>query len=156
MAARKPQRGAVRAKGESLTVRIHPKLKYGLELLARKQHRTLTTVVEWALTRALEDEKEGLTKYVNVGDAEFNHYINILQEVWDPWEADRFVNLAMCCPELLSYEEELVWKVIKETKVFWPSSDNKPYFELIRANWDAIQKRAGGENEATFEDDILF
>jgi hypothetical protein len=152
---KKKVRGASRAKGESLTVRLHPRLKYGLELLARKQHRTLTTVVEWALTKALEDEREGLIKHTQGGED-----INILHQVWDPEESDRFVNLAMCCPELLSYEEELVWKVITShivdvgefgceegVKYFFEYEGyNVPRYSVIRENWEKIHQAAAGES----------
>ena len=41
-----------------LTIRMSPKTKFSLELLARKQKRTLTDVVEWALVQQFL--KEGI------------------------------------------------------------------------------------------------
>ncbi|MBY0404184.1 MAG: hypothetical protein K2X66_09815, partial [Cyanobacteria bacterium] len=57
--AKKASKGS-QTKAEALTLRVNPKIKYGLELLARKQHRTLSSVMEWAIDKALKDKKDGL------------------------------------------------------------------------------------------------
>ncbi|MSP44079.1 MAG: hypothetical protein EXR08_12105 [Alphaproteobacteria bacterium] len=91
-------------KTEVVTLRLDPKTKFGLELLARKQYRTLSSVVEWAINNALQHEYEGFPE---------------LDDLWDVKEADRLVKLAVTRPNLLNYEEQLIWKVISEHGYFW-------------------------------------
>ena len=62
-------------------------------------------------------------------------------EVWDPYEPDRLVKLAMACRALLTYEEELLWKVIEDDPRFW-EPDRAPNFKRIRESWEEISKLA--------------
>jgi len=39
------------ANAEVLTVRLSPKMKFGLELLSRKQHRSLSAIVQHLLEK---------------------------------------------------------------------------------------------------------
>lgn len=83
-------------KTEIVTVRLNPELRFGLELLSRQQHRTLSGVVEWALDQILS-RREG-----------FN-----LDKVWDVDEADRLKKLAEYYPHLLNFDEQ---KKVKENE----------------------------------------
>ena len=113
-------------KVETLTIRVSPKMKFGLELLARKQHRNLTSVADWALYKALKDPVEGLSE-------------GLLEEVWDPYEPDRLVKLALKCPELLTYEEELIWRIIQNDSFYWNDErDAIVTIEVIRDEWETI------------------
>lgn len=78
-------------KSETFTIRLTPKLMYGLELLARKQHRTLNGVVQWAIERVLQYKKEGID----------------YQNLWSADQAERIKILQKHAPHLLTYEEEL-------------------------------------------------
>ncbi|MDA0781240.1 MAG: hypothetical protein PQ612_00060 [Rickettsiales bacterium] len=98
-------------KAESITVRLDPKIRYGLELLARKQRRNLSSVVEWALQKAIHDPVDGL--YDEKSDK-----LNFLNFLWDVEESDRLYQLATCRPELLTFEEEKLVKVITESDYF--------------------------------------
>jgi hypothetical protein len=143
----------IQTKAESITVRVSPKLKFGLELLSRKQHRTLSSVVEWALEKAMQDKIEGL--WANKKYSEEKVYI--LDEVWDIDEPDRLVNLAFEFPNLLTYEEEVLWKLIRENGFVWMghyvasqwtwSTDSKSYLLMpeLRENWEKFKKVAAGE-----------
>lgn len=98
-------------KTESLTVRLDPKIRYGLELLARKQRRTLSSVVEWALHKAIYDKTEGLYDEQG-GDA------NLLDFLWDVEEADRHYHMAIIRPALQNFEEERLVKLIAESDFY--------------------------------------
>lgn len=138
-------------KAESITVRINPKLKYGLELLSRKQHRTISSVVEWAIERAIQDSQEGLWSR-NVEE-------NILDHVWDIDESDRLANLAISSPTLLSYEEEVLWKLIKENGAVWKGHFNADgeytwsvsrealNREILRKHWETFKEVAEGTKQ---------
>jgi hypothetical protein len=94
------------AKTESITIRIAPKTKYGLDLLARRQHRTLTSVIEWIVNRSFE---HGALADVAA----------VLEQTWSPYESDRVMRLAKRFPQYLSYEEELLFKFIESRPEFW-------------------------------------
>ncbi len=112
------------AKAEVLTVRLSPKMKFGLELLSRKQHRSLSAIVQHLLDRELREN------------------LRLLDQVWDVDERDRVVKLAMHSPDLLDVDEELKWKVIQDDyKRYW-RGPKKPNYKAIRADWSAILKKA--------------
>jgi hypothetical protein len=102
--ARKSPSGK-QAKTESITLRIVPKTKYGLDLLARRQHRTLTSVIEWIVSRSFE--------HGDLADV-----AAVLEQTWSPHESDRVMYLAKWWPQYLSYEEELLFDFIVSTPDF--------------------------------------
>jgi hypothetical protein len=103
-------------RSEVVTVRLDPKLKYLAELAARKQRRPLSSYVEWAIEQSLSQvhlEEDFNNNTVSVADAERMHHL------WDLDEADRIVRLAVTYPELLTHEEQMVWKLIRENGLLW-------------------------------------
>ena len=136
-------------KAESLTVRLHPQVRYGLELLARYQRRTLSSVVDWGLTETLRREM--------MPAPQGEHPVHeVIKQLWSPYESDRLVRLAIWDSFLLTYEEQLMWKVITEESSFWtmkkpPTATRglegkKPYPDLyrIRQCWAEIRLTARG------------
>lgn len=128
------------SKGEAVNIRVNPKTRFGLELLSRKQHRTLTSVIEWAVELALTDPNNGLwhnkSRGTFVVEPDF-----ILEKVWDPSESDRFIKLAVHYPYLLSYEEEVLWKNIKEESLLWKSNWSAFVIEdrIAEQGWEFAQ-----------------
>jgi hypothetical protein len=118
---RKSKKG-LQLKTETLAVRLSPQTKFALELMARKQHRTLTLVVEWALQEVILNPNQGLGE--------------LYHKVWDPLEPDRFIKMALHCPELLTYEEQLLWKLICEEKYFCNGNDCENLYKYVRKQWD--------------------
>ena len=116
------------AKSDVITVRLSPKLKYGLELLSRKQHRPLSSVVTWAVEQLLNDSDVGLC-HPRHGET--------LEGLWHVHPADRLVKLAIRWPELMTYEEELLVEQIKDEKWGWPAGGDKATQEL-RDKWARI------------------
>jgi len=107
--ARKKRGGGKLSRTETVTVRLDPKLRYLAGLAARRQRRTLSSFIEWAIEDSLEkvnifDDRRGTRK--SVADEAFT--------LWNIEEADRFVKLAFEYPDLLTYEEQFLWKLIKE------------------------------------------
>ncbi len=98
---------------ETVTVRLDPKLRYLAELGARKQRRTLSSYIEWAIEGSLEAVmiKSMLDREYSIADESGN--------LWDVGEADRFVKLALKYPDLLTHEEQIMWKEIRENGFFW-------------------------------------
>ena len=120
---RKPK--ATGSRTEVFAMRLDPKLKYLAEVAARKQRRSLANFVEWSLEQAL-----GTVNLVENDDYNGQHNRSVLNEaskLWDLEPSDRFIKLAENYPELLSYEEQLIWKAIFEVTAldFYKDADGK-------------------------------
>src|SRR5438309_11403225 len=98
------RRGSKRS--ETVTVRLDPKLRYLTELAARKQRRTASSFIEWAIEQALSQ--------VELDDKTHDTVTSEAGLLWDTDEAERLVKLGLCYPALLTYDEQLLWKLIRE------------------------------------------
>lgn len=97
---------------EVFAMRLDPKLKYLAEIAARKQRRSLANFIEWAVEQAL-----GKVMLVETGELNGQYDRSVLAEagkLWDLEPSDRFIKLAESYPDLLTYEEQLIWKAIHE------------------------------------------
>lgn len=107
---RKPK--ATGPRTEVFAMRLDPKLKYLAEIGARKQRRSLANFIEWALDEALKN-----VKLVETGEFNGQYDVTVHAEankLWDLEPSDRLIKLAESYPDLLTYEEQLVWKAIFE------------------------------------------
>jgi hypothetical protein len=93
---------------EQLTIRLAPKLKLGLELLARAQGRSLSQAVEWAL-------QVGLNTYrVN---SEGLSVAELLETAWEkPAVFDRMEITYLAAPSLLSFEDRATCELLIESR----------------------------------------
>src|SRR5215467_4773736 len=94
---------------ETVTIRLDPKLRYLTELAARKQRRTVSSFIEWAIEQALS--------HVELDDEK-----TVAQEagiLWDTDEAYRVSKLGLRYPALLTYDEQVLWKLIREYLGGW-------------------------------------
>ena len=89
MAKRAPR--GEQTKSESVTARLNPKIKFGLEMLARQQRRSVSAVLETLLEKALTDAKPDLD----------------VDQLWHPSEGIRVLKLYRSPGGrgLLTYEE---------------------------------------------------
>jgi hypothetical protein len=151
MIKKKP--GPSLSRSEIVTVRLDPKLRYLADLAARKQRRTVSSFIEWAIERGLDSVRlsssgEGPTMW-DEADA-----------LWDVDEADRFVKLALLHPELLTHDEQVLWKLVRENGYCWrgrynhqnewswvPSLD-AALIDRIRDHWETFNQAAAGNPEA--------
>src|SRR5262245_41499414 len=147
----KEARGGKLGRSEVITVRLDPKLRYFVELAARKQRRTVSSFVEWAL-----DKQTGQVKLDDL--LTINEEVNHL---WDVDEADRFAKLAFNYPHLLTHDEQRLWKLIQSTIPLWlpavTTNDDgvkiylavKDFYHLhlgrLREYWTELQGVASGE-----------
>ena len=154
MASAKPRvpSGNKLARSEITTIRLDPKLRYLAELAARKQRRSLSSFIEWAVedTLARVPVREGPDWMTSVM-AEAEH-------LWDVDAADRFAKLALRFPELMTHEEQILWKLVRENGYLWRGKysstthewtwtvqEGSLIFQRLRENWDAFQRVAAGE-----------
>jgi hypothetical protein len=135
---------------ELVSVRIDPKLRFAVELAARKQRRTSSSFVEWAIEEAVKrlplrisaikrkvgvPEEASIPEELPIGvcleylqqlslgkwDIKKKTVHAIVGEVWHPEESRRFAQLATRYPELLTHDEEVLWDLISETPELWRS-----------------------------------
>lgn len=130
-------------KGETTTtvsvgIRIDPKIKFALDLMGRLQKRSLTAVIEWAISNAIAQQIAG----------PFDRPMSeIVDDIWSTDEAARFVNLCYNLPEALTYDELRVWETIKASALLWKSKGSgnwgttKDNIDLwmVQMNWESIQ-----------------
>jgi hypothetical protein len=105
--------GGKLSRSETVTIRLDPQLRYLAELAARLHRRTLSSYIEWTIKGALDSEVLRRTE-----DGE-EHMGDQAESLWDVDEADRFAKLALRYPFLLTHEEQVRWKLIRETGLLW-------------------------------------
>ncbi|MDO9011635.1 MAG: hypothetical protein Q7U78_07475 [Gallionella sp.] len=149
--------GGKLTRSETVTVRLDPKLRYLAELAARKQRRTLSSFIEWAIQDSLERVKiyEG-----NGYNGDIDVYVGAEAAIlWDVDDSDRFAKLAVRYPDLLTHEEQILWKLIKENGLLWRGNwrgsngefqwkveESSLIFERLRDHWEIFNKVASGES----------
>jgi predicted transcriptional regulator len=142
-------------RSEVVTVRLDPRLKYLAEIAARKQRRTLSGYIEWAVEQSLDrvQLREGADSGygVTVADAQ-NMY-----DLWDVDEAVRVLRLALHFPELLTYDEQLVWRLIRDNGYVWKGRYSKSgewewstdsdslIWDRARSHWDIFKQVAADQ-----------
>jgi hypothetical protein len=150
IAKKKP--GPALSRSEVVTVRLDPKLRYLADLAARKQRRTVSSFIEWAIERGLDSVH---LSSVNNAETVWGES----DSLWDVDEVDRFVNLALRYPELLNHDEQVLWKLIKENSWFWRGNDvngewrynisaQSIIFARVRDYWDVFKSAAAGDADA--------
>lgn len=126
--------GAKLNRTETVTVRLDPKLNYLCELASRAQRRTKSSFVEWAVAEALKSVPlPEVTEYdAEIGDSRSVTVQEKSSELWEVDEADRLVALALTSPGLLTHDEQVLWKLIKENGFLWRGR----YDRLGEWTWD--------------------
>ncbi|PZS68254.1 hypothetical protein A7X76_13870 [Stenotrophomonas maltophilia] len=148
-------RKAPEDKLEQFSVRLPPKLKFGLELLARAQHRSLSQAVEWAV-------QVGLNSF-DV-DNEKTPLGTLLSEVWgEDSPEQRLLAIYQRAPTLLTFEERSVCELLcnsndlqelhREANSKYQASDRSGpgafeeqaeewYWRVVMPHWARIQEVA--------------
>jgi hypothetical protein len=93
-------------------MRLDPKLKYLAEIASRKQRRSLANFIEWAIDEALANVK--LVEGLDVNGPFQVSLREVGNKLWDLEPSDRLIKLAESYPDLLTYEEQIIWKAIFE------------------------------------------
>jgi hypothetical protein len=162
MAGRKRQKGGARLqRSETVTVRLDPKLRYLAELGARKQRRTLSSFIEWAIEQSLQQVvvEEGWDQHTKkTYQLSLAHSAS---DLWDVGEEERFVKLATRYPDLLTHEEQVLWKLIRENGYLWrgdynfqgqwtwPLTMSALHIPHLREYWEVLRQVAAGDADAS-------
>jgi len=115
---RQEKSGKATSKGQNLTIRVSPRMKFELDLLSRSQHRSITAILEWLVAQAavaeISWEKLGLKPQSDAVAGQ-----RLLDCLWDPDETKRLAKLAKHAPGLMSFEQELAWRLICNEPNYW-------------------------------------
>lgn len=131
--AKNKKGGGKLARSETVSVRLDPKLRYFAELASRRHRRTLSSFIEWAV-------EETLKKEIINNDA-YGNSVSLYDEMkplWDLDEVERFLKLAQRYPDLLTHDEQWLWKLIQDTSVYSESSKTIISFKLSKGTLDML------------------
>jgi hypothetical protein len=156
---REPKGGSKLNRSETVTVRLDPKLNYLSELAARAQRRTKSSFIEWAIQNSLEDVPlPELTGYQGVPVS----LQEKVPELWHVDEPDRVAALGIVAPALLTHDEQLIWRLVRECGLIWLGSYSGPNkcwawsldfaslrLDLLREHWDTFKAVAAGDLPAS-------
>lgn len=137
----------------TVSVRLDPKLKYLADLAAREQRRALSSYIEWAVDQSLDKCQLGY-----FSDGTQKTLADEASYLWDVDEADRLVKLALRYPHLLTHEEQILWKLIKEcgllwrgsykpTEWKWTVSEDSIVWSNLREHWQTFVDVASGKQD---------
>jgi hypothetical protein len=157
MDSRKGESGNARARGgknktEILSIRLDPRLRFLAELASRRQRRSISSFVEASIQDSLL--RVFITQEV---DSRGNYKGKTISEVaatlWDVNEADRFARLAFRYPDLLTYNEQMCWKLICENEYLWKGRPDEAgdrieanlIWPRLRETWDLFNAVVRGE-----------
>ena len=157
MIAKKKGAGGNLTRTQVVTVRLDPKLRYLAELAALKQRRTLSSYIEWAV-------QDSLSRVPLIEGTGFNDQSVTVQDeadkLWDVDEPDRFVKLAFNYPELLTHDEQIKWKLIRENGYLWRGrmvrdiwewrvEEDTLILERLRENWGKFCAVVDGDGDSS-------
>ncbi len=158
MVAKKKGAGGNLNRSEVITVRLDPKLRYLAELAALKQRRTLSSYIEWAIQDSLN--RVYLREGTGYNGDEGTTFFDETDRLWDVDAPDRFAKLALHYPELLNYDEQKKWKLIRENgnlwkgrmifgKWTWVVEEGDLIIERLRKYWDEFCAVAEGTMDSS-------
>jgi hypothetical protein len=143
-------------RSETVTVRLDPKLNYLCELAARAQRRTKSSFVEWAIEKALDQVLIlGSAPSFDGQDISISEQASSL---WDVDEPDRIAALAFHAPSLMTHDEQLIWKLVRDCGLIWKgyysksngiwqwTPDNQSLMrDRLHEHWDTFKNVANGD-----------
>ena len=118
------------ARSKVTTVRLEPRMRYLAELAARKHRWTLSNFIGWALENAFRQValSDGAEQPVTLAHA--------ADRLWDENPPARFAKLAITYPDLLTHDQQQLWKLIRESDFFWGGRKDGPGKKWQRAELD--------------------
>lgn len=121
----RPRRDAEGGSLEKLTIRLTPKLKFGLETLARLQGRSLSQSIEWALQHALTKVGSGDGSPTN-RESPLWGLLSHAWEIYEGWRRTYF--LYSLNPMLVSFEERHACALVERSR------EQKYLYQLVRSD----------------------
>jgi hypothetical protein len=133
---------------QTVTIRLDPRMRYLTELAARSQRRTTSGFIEWAIEEALNrieiDCNPNLQDKITLKEA--------AQYLWDTDESDRFIKLTQNSPNLLTHDEQVLYKLIMENGFIWEFKEGQLQTSdknKLRKYWNDLKSVADESMELT-------
>jgi len=98
-----------RGKTEVITLRLNAKVKFGLELAARIEHRSVAQTVEMSIATLLSGTPCAPFRYKG------EEISALIDHLWSPHRGQRLLKMVLNAPELLNPDEELLWNRLART-----------------------------------------
>lgn len=121
-------------KNLTVSIRMAPKERFLLELLAQKRRSNLSDTACFAVESAART-------YLDEDPT-------LIDRIWDPHPADRLINLALVRPGWLTVEEEFILRAIKDDPRCWngtvrpPDNKAEPNRDYIRTQWEELLEKS--------------
>lgn len=96
-------------KGHSFSLRVPEKVRYGLDLLARKHHVQMSALVMRAIDKMFDDE--------GLNSRDQGQLLSLLDKLWSDSESERIFALQAHAPELMTPEEQIMRMILDTIKV---------------------------------------
>lgn len=154
--------GGKLGRSETVTVRLDPKLNYLCELAARAQRRTKSSFIEWAVADSLNSVPlPDVVTGTSFDDVHQTMLSEKISELWHVDEPDRVVALALLSPALLTHEEQLIWKHVREcgylwrghydrnNEWVWSPSEGALIRDRLRENWETFKAVSVGDRPSS-------
>lgn len=137
----KPPSGPDGAKNVTISIRMTPKMRFGLDLMTRLHSRPMADVVTYAIEEVFTSEIEGLWDHNGPEEVGGKRYL--LSLLWAERASDRFANIALHCPQLLTTAERRMWSRILHMPELWSCPERgEPSLkrEVLAQQWAGIQE----------------
>lgn len=140
MRGKKVTTGPKPVRSDNVTMRFDSRLKYLASVVARYERRSFSNIVELALERYLNEF--AATKLSST-----EHSFNLTKELWSPHQVLRFALLADELPTLLTFEEEVLWRLILKDGALWKAPPplgvrHKLNLEQLQEKWSGLVAEA--------------
>ena len=128
----------------SISVRLDPKTKYGLDLLGRHHKNSLSGVIEWFIHQTIRS-KEGLSNEKYDED--------LLELLYDKSESLRFLKLIEYKFNLISDEDHEIWSEIFRTNECWVE---KKIVRIINKDLTQGPPRKGDDLKSEEDEGLVY
>lgn len=137
-----------------VTMRLDERLRYLVDLAARKQRRTASSFLEWAAEKALDA--------VPLGDGkDKDHTVGgWASYLWNVDPIQRFITLGFEFRDLMTFEEQELWSLIQNNGYLWRGNYNADgeyrwsttvnhrgdlHVDRLKETWDKFKAVAEGK-----------
>ena len=128
-----------------VSVRVTPKVRFGLEMLSRLRNTPMPDLVIRAIQDLFTSENEGLWDYdYEPVQGEPNGPRFLLDILWADTASERLAKIAFNCKGLLSLDERRLWQRILGEAKYWHQSAERTEDQLkldaLEQDWASLQQ----------------
>ena len=117
-----------------LAVRVTPRVRFALELLANRERCSMSEVVLRTIESRIAEPGTGLT-LVPAGESDA---VSVPDRVWSPLEHERIVRLGLYFPEFMNDRQRYLWSRVRESRMYWTRGGAPAHPTPDDVNWPAL------------------